>query len=162
MLKKSLNRSFRVGADAFLRKAPCLGVRSSASPQASLGSNETVGTSFASFLRFWAVAASRNSSRAANSDTFRMLIEDIVAVIDKSPDMSSPVRLADLRLRWPSAGAELEARAAHNAGMPLFARQSVVYARTLIYYSYITIRDARGPLRADNLPAASSREYRFP
>jgi Protein of unknown function (DUF3095) len=74
------------------------------------------------------------AAAGANSDTFRMLIEDIVAVIDKSPDMSSPVRLADLRLRWPSAGAELEARAAHNAGMPLFARQSVVHARTLIYY----------------------------
>jgi hypothetical protein len=74
------------------------------------------------------------AAAGANSDAFRMLIEDIVAVIDKSPDMSSPVRLADLRLRWPSAGAELEARAAHNAGMPLFARKSVVHARTLIYY----------------------------
>ena len=39
-------------------------MRTPASAQASVGSNETVGTSFASFLRFWAVAASRNSSRA--------------------------------------------------------------------------------------------------
>jgi Protein of unknown function (DUF3095) len=70
----------------------------------------------------------------ANSDTFRTLIEEIVAVIAKAPDMSSPVRLADLRLRWPSAGAELEARAAYNAGMPLFARRSVVLARTFLYY----------------------------
>jgi hypothetical protein len=70
----------------------------------------------------------------ANSDTFRTVIEDIVGVIAESPDMSSPVRLASLRLRWPSAGAELEARAARNARMPLFARRSVVLARTFLYY----------------------------
>ena len=48
--------------------------------------------------------------------------------------MSSPVRLASLRLRWPPAGAELEARAARNARMPLFGRRSVVLARTFLYY----------------------------
>jgi hypothetical protein len=37
-------------------------------------------------------------------------------------------------LRWPPAGAELEARAARNARMPLFARRSVVLARTFLYY----------------------------
>jgi Protein of unknown function (DUF3095) len=74
------------------------------------------------------------AASGANSDTFRTVIEDIVAVIAESPDMSSPVRLASLRLRWPPAGAELEGRAARNARMPLFARRSVVLARTFLYY----------------------------
>src|SRR5208283_3359266 len=70
----------------------------------------------------------------ANPDAFRAVIEDIVSVVAKSPDMSNPVPLAGLRLRWPSAGAGLEARAARNAGTPLVVRWGAVLARTLIYY----------------------------
>ena len=54
-------------------------------------------------------------ARGADPDAFRAAIDDIVAVIAKSPDMSNPVSLAGLRMRWPSAGAELEAHAARNA-----------------------------------------------
>jgi len=70
----------------------------------------------------------------ANPAAFRAVIEDIVSVIAKSPDMSNPVPLAGLRLRWPPAGAGLEARAARNAGIPLVVRRGALLARTLIYY----------------------------
>ncbi|WGJ13779.1 DUF3095 domain-containing protein [Methylocapsa sp. D3K7] len=73
-------------------------------------------------------------ARGADPDAFRAAIDDIVAVIAKSPDMSNPVSLAGLRMRWPAAGAELEARAARNAEVPLFVRRSAVLVRTFIYY----------------------------
>jgi Protein of unknown function (DUF3095) len=94
----------------------------------------------------------------ANPDAFRAVIEDVVAVVAKSPEMSNPVRLAGLRLRWPPAGTELEARAAPNAGIPLFVRRAAVLARTFLYY--LILRDSRGPLRASDLSAASGRELR--
>lgn len=70
----------------------------------------------------------------ADPGAFRAAIEDIVALIAKSPDMSMPVPPAGPRLRWPSAGVELEARTARNARMPLFLRRSGVLARTFLYY----------------------------
>ncbi len=73
-------------------------------------------------------------ARGADPDAFRAAIDDIVAVIAKSPDMSNPVSLAGLRMRWPSAGAELEAHAARNAKVPLIVRRGAVLARTFIYY----------------------------
>jgi hypothetical protein len=73
-------------------------------------------------------------ARGADPNAFRAAIDDIVAVIAKSPDMSNPVSLAGLRMRWPSAGAELEARAARNAEVPLFVRRGAVLARTFLYY----------------------------
>ena len=74
------------------------------------------------------------AASGANPDAFRAVIEDIVSVVAKSPDMSNPVPLAGLRLRWPPAGAGLEARAARNAGIPLVVRRGALLARTLIYY----------------------------
>ncbi|WP_036257689.1 DUF3095 domain-containing protein [Methylocapsa aurea] len=70
----------------------------------------------------------------ADPDAFRAAIEDIVAIVARTPDMSRPIPPGGPWMRWPSAGSELEARATRNARLPLFARHGAVLARTLLYY----------------------------
>src|SRR5258707_15757591 len=62
----------------------------------------------------------------------RKLIEDIIALVERSPDAGRPVPPGGPPLRWPPAGVEFEARAAR--GGPLFKRRAAVFARTLFYY----------------------------
>jgi Protein of unknown function (DUF3095) len=70
----------------------------------------------------------------ADPDAFRAAIEDIVALIAKSPDMCKPIPPGSPVMRWPSAGAGLEARTARNARIPLVLRHGGVLARTFLYY----------------------------
>jgi hypothetical protein len=67
---------------------------------------------------------------------FRKLIEDIVAVVERSPDAARPVPPGGPALRWPPAGVEFEARAAR--GGPLFKRRAFVLANTL--FAYLVMR----------------------
>jgi len=67
---------------------------------------------------------------------FRKLIEDIVAVVERSPDAGRPVPPGGPALRWPPAGVEFEARAARGA--PLFKRRAFVLANTL--FAYLVMR----------------------
>jgi hypothetical protein len=71
---------------------------------------------------------------AAGADplAFRKLIEDVIALVERSPDAGRPVPPGGPPLRWPPAGAEFEARAAR--GGPLFKRCAVVLVRTLFAY----------------------------
>jgi hypothetical protein len=63
---------------------------------------------------------------------FRKLIEDIIALVERSPDAGRPVPPGGPPLRWPPAGVEFEARAAR--GGPLFKRRAAVLAYTLFVY----------------------------
>jgi hypothetical protein len=63
---------------------------------------------------------------------FRKLIEDIVALVERSPDAGRPVPLGGPALRWPPASIEFEARAAR--GGSLLWRRVQVLARTLVSY----------------------------
>jgi hypothetical protein len=68
----------------------------------------------------------------ADPAAYRKLIEDIVALVERSPDSGRPVPLSGPPLRWPPAGVEFEARA--RRGGPLFRRRLGVFAWTLFYY----------------------------
>jgi hypothetical protein len=70
----------------------------------------------------------------ADQAAFRAAIEEILALVAGSPEMSKPVPPEGPRMRWPSAGAELEARAAPGAKTPLFLRRGAVLGRTLFYF----------------------------
>src|ERR1700678_3392416 len=48
----------------------------------------------------------------ADPAAYRKLIEDIVALVERSPDSGRPVPVSGPPLRWPPAGVEFEARAA--------------------------------------------------
>jgi hypothetical protein len=75
----------------------------------------------------------------ADPAAFRQVIEDVIALVERSPDGGRPVPPGGPPLppggpplRWPPAGLEFEARAAR--GGPLFKRRAYVLARTLFVY----------------------------
>ncbi len=75
-------------------------------------------------------------ARGADPAAFRKLIEDVIALVERSPDAGRPVPPGGPPLRWPPAGVEFEART-HRWG-PLFMRRAAVLALTL--YVYVIMR----------------------
>jgi hypothetical protein len=71
-------------------------------------------------------------AQGADPAAYRRLIEDIVALVERSPDQGRPVPPHGPPLRWPPAGVELEARA--QRGGSLFKRRLGVLANTLFAY----------------------------
>jgi len=76
------------------------------------------------------------AARDADPAAFRKVIEDVVALVERSPDAGRPVPSGGPPLRWPPAGVEYEARAAR--GGSLFRRRSFVLANTL--WAYLVMR----------------------
>src|SRR5437660_3036631 len=75
-------------------------------------------------------------ARGADPLAFRKVIEDIIRLVEQSPDAGRPVPPGGPPLRWPPAGVEYEARAAR--GGPLLKRRTVVLAVTL--WAYVVMR----------------------
>src|SRR6202022_2231132 len=71
-------------------------------------------------------------ARGVDPGAFRKVIEDVIALVERSPDAGRPVPPSGPPLRWPPAGVEFEARAAR--GGPLFKRRAFVLANTLFVY----------------------------
>ena len=71
-------------------------------------------------------------AQGADPDAYRRLIEDIVALVERSPDQGRPVPPGGPPLRWPPAGVELEART--QRGGSLLKRRLGVLANTLFAY----------------------------
>jgi hypothetical protein len=71
-------------------------------------------------------------ARDADASAFRKVIEDIIALVERSPEAGRPVPAGGPALRWPPAGVEFEARA--RRGGPLFIRRAAVLAHTLFVY----------------------------
>ena len=88
------------------------------------------------------------------------MIEDVIALVERSPDAGRPVPPGGPPLRWPPAGVEYEARAAR--GGSLFKRRAVVLAHTLFAYLVMRFGITRRRLRAENLCAAGGGEFRLP
>lgn len=70
----------------------------------------------------------------ASPEAFRAAIEDVVALVEQSPEMSKPLPPSGPLLRWPPTGVELEARTVRTTRVPLFVRRAAVLVRTSIYY----------------------------
>ena len=75
---------------------------------------------------------------AAKADplVFRKVIEDIIDLVERSPDAGRPVPPGGPPLKWPPQGLEYEARTVRRG--PLFVRRSWVLARTL--WAYVVMR----------------------
>ena len=71
-------------------------------------------------------------ARAADASAFRKVIEDIIALVERSPDAGRPVPPEGPPLTWPPAGVEYETRAAR--GGSLLRRRAFVLANTLFVY----------------------------
>ena len=80
-----------------------------------------------------AVAGGR--ARAGRSaEAFRAALEQIAAIVERTPDASRPVPGQRLRLTWPPTGVDLEARASRRAGETVRARKIKVLAWTLFAF----------------------------
>jgi len=75
-------------------------------------------------------------ARNADPLAFRKLIEDIIALSERTPDAGRPVPQQGPPLKWPPAGVEFEARAAR--GGSLLRRRVFVLANTL--FAYLVMR----------------------
>ena len=75
-------------------------------------------------------------ARGADPRAFRKVIEDVVALAERSPEAGRPVPAGGPPLRWPPPGVEYEARAAR--GGPLLMRRGVVLAIAL--WAYVVMR----------------------
>jgi hypothetical protein len=69
----------------------------------------------------------------SDDPAFRDLIEDIVQLVERSPEASRPVPLGGPALRWPPKGLDLEARASRRGG-PLALRRALLYGITGLVY----------------------------
>ena len=100
-----------------------------------------------------ACARRRSARRSAR------LIEDVVALVERSPDAGRPVPPGGPPLRWPPAGVEFEARAAR--GGSLFRRRAYrARAHTVCLFGH-ALRHHGRRLRAEGLCAAGGREFRL-
>ncbi|HLX15536.1 MAG TPA: DUF3095 domain-containing protein [Bradyrhizobium sp.] len=75
-------------------------------------------------------------AKDADPTAFRRLIEDLIALVERSPDSGRPVPSGGPPLRWPPAGVEFEARALR--GGSLLRRRASVLAYTL--FAYLVMR----------------------
>ncbi|HZC98340.1 MAG TPA: DUF3095 domain-containing protein [Bradyrhizobium sp.] len=75
-------------------------------------------------------------AQGADPRAFRQAIEDVIDLVERSPDAGRPVPPGGPPLRWPPAGVEYESRAAR--GGPLFVRRGIVLGFTL--WSYVVMR----------------------
>jgi hypothetical protein len=75
-------------------------------------------------------------AQGADPLAFRRVIEDVIDLLERSPDAGRPVPPEGPPLRWPPAGVEYEARAAR--GGPLLVRRTFVLATTL--WAYVVMR----------------------
>lgn len=76
------------------------------------------------------------AARGADPTAFRKVIEDVVALVERSPDAGRPVSSAGPPLRWPPAGLEYEVSA--TRGRSRLTRRSFVLANTL--WAYLVMR----------------------
>lgn len=67
---------------------------------------------------------------------FRALIEDVTALVERSPEAGRPVPASGPPLRWPPQGNDLEARASRDG--PLALRRVKVFFHTL--FAFIVMR----------------------
>ena len=70
----------------------------------------------------------------ASGDAFRAAIAHIATLVERTPDASRPVAGRRLRISWPPAGADLEARASRRADESVRVRKIKVLAWTFLYF----------------------------
>jgi hypothetical protein len=68
----------------------------------------------------------------ADPASFRNLIEDVIALVERSPESGRPVPSGGPPTRWPPVGLDYEARAAR--GGPLIVRRATLLLHTLLAY----------------------------
>jgi Protein of unknown function (DUF3095) len=73
----------------------------------------------------------------ADPRAFRKVIEDVIQLVERTPDAGRPVPPGGPPLKWPPQGIEYEARASRSG--PLFVRRGLVLALTLWAYAVMRL-----------------------
>jgi hypothetical protein len=81
-------------------------------------------------------------ARDAEAGAFRSLIEQVIDLIERSPEAGRPVPAGGPPSRWPPKGLDLEARAAQ--GGSLLARRANLLVFTLLAYLLMRFRISLG------------------
>ncbi|MBN9007610.1 MAG: DUF3095 domain-containing protein [Rhizobiales bacterium] len=71
--------------------------------------------------------------KGASPADFRKVIEDIIALVERSPEAGRPVPAGGPDIRWPPQGIDYEARA--RRGGSLLRRRIRIFANTLVAYA---------------------------
>jgi len=74
------------------------------------------------------------SGPRARPEEFRSVVKEITAIVEATPDAARPVANQSLRLKWPSQGCDLEARASRRAGESIRSRKAKVLMWTFFYF----------------------------
>lgn len=74
-------------------------------------------------------------TRAADAKAFRKVIEDVIALVERSPDAGRPVPPDGPPLKWPPSGNKYEVSAMRGS---LLKRRAFVFANTL--FAYVVLR----------------------
>jgi hypothetical protein len=70
----------------------------------------------------------------ATPESFRAAVEAVTRIVEQTPDASRPLPGQGLKMKWPPAGLDLEARASRRAGESIGARKAKVLALTFLYF----------------------------
>jgi hypothetical protein len=76
------------------------------------------------------------------------LLEALLALTANAEQVGRPMRDGSLPVKWPPSGLDLEARARHKPGHPLFVDRLYVAARMLFYYTILRLGLNVGRFRA--------------
>ena len=99
-------------------------------------------------------------SPGADPNSFRKVIEDIIGLVERSPDAGRPVPPGGPPLRWPPQGVDYEARAAR--GGSLLRRRAVRLGPHAVRLCHHAFRHHGRRLRAEDLCAAGGGKFRLP
>jgi len=77
---------------------------------------------------------------APEAIAYRALIEDVIRLVEESPDMARPVPEGGPPLAWPPTGLDLEASAGQAAGTPVWLRRLKLLAHTALSYLVLRLR----------------------
>jgi hypothetical protein len=94
------------------------------------------------------------SAPDGSPEAFRAAVEHIATIVERTPGASRPVPGQNLRFAWPTAGADLEARAARRPGEPIWLRKIKVLLQNTLYFLIMRSGIRIGPF----IPAQYTRE----
>jgi hypothetical protein len=108
------------------------------------------------------VQAANLDPAAPEATAYRALIENIIRLVEESPDMARPVPEGGPPLVWPPTGLDLETRASQAPGSSLWLRRLKLLAHTALSFLVLRLRIPVGrfnPRRYLNQLVANS-DYR--
>ena len=112
--------------------------------------------------RAGAVAGGGAGAERAAPRAFRAAIEQIARIVEKTPDASRPVPGQRLRLTWPPAGADLEARASRRAGESIWQRKIKVLALDAVCVPRHALQHHGRQLHSGEIHPRAGRQFRLP